>query len=162
MNEKPKECCPKFNPEKWDQKTYNWNNKPFIKETIPTFFHIPFPPMIGKRITKMYTMVEDAKRAEANNEDTLLLFRDPSAFKSEIYLSVTNSVPGANNVTISGTFIGKVFAGSYNAIPKFMKQMNEYLATQGKKAKDYYVHYAYCPKCAKKYGHNYMILFAQV
>jgi hypothetical protein len=74
---------------------------------------------------------------------------------------VASFVPQANNVTISGTFISKVFSGPYNAIPKFIKQMNEYLATQGKKAKDYYVHYAYCPKCAKKYGDNYMILFAQ-
>jgi hypothetical protein len=110
----------------------------------------------------MFKLVEDAKKTEASNEDTLLLFRDPSAFKSEIYLSVTDSVPGANNVSISGTFIGKVFAGSYNAIPKFIKQIDEYLAAKGKKAKDYYIHYAYCPKCAKKYGNNYMIIFAQV
>ncbi|MFA5173446.1 MAG: hydrolase [Candidatus Paceibacterota bacterium] len=162
MDNENKECCPKFNPEKWDQKTFDWYNKPFIKETIPTFFHIPFPPMIGKRITKMCKMVEDSKKAEENNEDALLLFRDPSAFKSEIYLSVTGPVLNANNANISGTFIGKVFSGSYNAVPKFIKQMNEYLAAKGEKAKDYYVHYAFCPKCAKKYGNNYMIIFAQV
>jgi hypothetical protein len=155
-------CCPKFNPEKWDQKTYTWNNKPFIKESIPTFFHIPFPPMIGKKITKMCQMMEAAKMDEANPEDILMLFHDPSAFKSEIYISVTGPVPEANNVNISGTFVAKVFAGGYNAVPKFIQQMNEYLATQGKKAKDYYIHYAYCPKCAKKYGDNYMIIFAQI
>jgi len=156
------ECCPKFNPDKWDQKTFDWVNKPFIKETVPTFFHMPFPPMIGKKVTKMWKMVEESGKAEADKEDALLLFRDPSAFKSELYLSVTGPVPNANNVNISGAFMGKVFAGSYNAIPKFMKQMDEYLATNGKKAKDYYIHYAYCPKCAKKYGDNYMILFAQI
>ena len=162
MNNENKECCPKFNPKKWDQKTFNWDNKPFIKETIRTFFHIPFPPTIGKKITKMCKMIEDSKMAEANKEDTLVLFRDPSAFKSEIYISVAGIVPNANNVNISGTFIGKVFSGAYNAIPKFIKQMDEYLATKGNKAKDYYIHYAYCPKCAKKYGNNYMILFAQI
>jgi hypothetical protein len=161
MNEE-KICCPKFNPEKWDQKTYTWNNKPFIKESMPTFFHIPFFPMIGKKITKMCQMMEAAKMAEANPEDVLMLFRDPSAFKSEIYLSVTGPVPEANNVNISGTFVAKVFAGPYSAVPKFIKQMNEYLAAQGQQAKDYYIHYAYCPKCAKKYGDNYMIIFAQV
>jgi len=162
MNSKNKECCPKFHPEKWDQKTYNWQNKPFIKESLPTLFHLPFPPLIGKKITKMCQMMEEAKMVEVNNEDVLMLFRDPSAFKSEIYLSVTGPVPNANNVNISGTFIGKVFSGSYNAVPKFIKQMNEYLAAQGKKASNYYIHYAYCPKCAKKYGDNYMIIFAQV
>ncbi|RJQ31801.1 MAG: hypothetical protein C4562_05000 [Actinobacteria bacterium] len=153
-------CCPKFNPEKWDQKTFNWENKNFIMETIPTFLHIPLPSMIGKKVAKMVKAAEDEQKTEAD-EEVLLLFRDPSAFKSEIYLSVTGSVQGANNSNISGTFISKVFSGPYNAIPKFIKQMTKYLATQGNKAKDYYVHYAYCPKCAKKYG-NYMILFAEV
>lgn len=162
MNNQNKECCPKFDPQKWDQKTFNWNNKPFIKETIPTLFHIPFPPTVGKKITKMWKLAEDANRTEADKENILILFRDPGAFKSEIYLSVTGPVPNANNADISGAFIAKVFTGSYNAVPKFIKQMNEYLAGQGKKAKDYYIHYAYCPKCAKKYGANYLILFAQI
>ncbi len=162
MNDGKKECCPRFDPDRWDKKTYNWKNKPFLKETIPTLFHIPFPPLLGMKVSKMCKMAEDSQKTEADQADTLLLFRDPSAFRSEIYLSVTDLVPGANNVNITGTFIGKVFAGPYNAIPKFVKQMDEYLAATGKKAKDYYVHYAYCPKCAKKYGNNYLILFAQV
>lgn len=156
------ECCPEFHPELWDQKKVHWENKPFLKETIPTFFHIPFPPMIGKKITKMWQMAMDAKKTEANKEEALVLFHDPSAFKSEIYLSVTDTVPGANNVRLSGDFIAKVFSGPYNAVPKFIKEMDAYLSAQGRKAQDYYIHYAYCPKCAEKFGNNYMILFAQV
>jgi hypothetical protein len=30
-------------------------------------------------------------------------------------------------VTISGDFISQVFDGGYNEVPKFMKQMDEYL-----------------------------------
>jgi hypothetical protein len=155
------ECCPKFNPKQWDKKTFNWKKKPFIKETIPTLFHIPFPPMIGKKITKMWKMAYAAK-ANPPKKQWLVLFRDPSPFKSELFMGVKKPVKGANNVTLSGTFMAKVFDGPYNAIPKFIKQMEPYLAKKGKKAKDYYVHYAYCPGCAKKYGHNYMILFAKV
>ena len=162
MYKENKECCPKFNPERWDEKTFNWKEKHFIKESIPQLFHIPFPPMIGKKVTKMWKMAEESKTAPPKKEDVLLLFYDPHAFKSELYLSVTGSVPNANNVKISGTFISKIFDGPYNAIPKYVKQMDEYLVNKGKKAKKYYVHYAYCPKCAKKYGHNYMILFAEV
>ena len=47
-------------------------------------------------------------------------------------------------------------------IPKYIKEMETRLASENKKAKDYYIHYAYCPKCAKKFGHNYMVLFAEV
>lgn len=157
-----KECCPKFNPKRWNGKTFLWKNKLFIKETIPTLFHIPFPPMIGKRITKMWNLANEAKKEVTNKEEVLILFHDPSAFKSEIYLSVTGEIENANNSKISGTFISRVFSGPYNSIPKFIKQMNEYLSKRRKTAKDYYVHYAYCPKCAKKYGNNYMILFAKV
>lgn len=162
MTTENNECCPKFNPEKWDQKTFNWDNKSFIKETMGTFFHMPFPSAIAKKVGKLCTMADDAKMAEAIPEDALLLFRDPSAFKSEIYLSVSGTVPGADNVSITGAFAAKVYAGPYNAVPKFIKQFNEYLATKGQTAKDYYIHYAYCPKCAKKYGDNFMIIFALV
>lgn len=162
MNNNKEECCPLFNPDKWNEKTFNWENKQFIKETIPTFFHIPFPPMIGSKITKMWKLAEDSGKTLASKEDTLVLFADPSPFKSEIYISVTGEVPGAENVKISGTFISKVFDGPYNAVPKFIKQMDEYLGARNKKAKKYYVHYAYCPGCAKKYGHNHMILFAEI
>ena len=162
MENQEKQCCPKFNPEKWDGKTHEWNDKPFIKETMPTLFHMPLPSVIDKKITGMCKLMEDAGKSEANAEDILMLFRDPSAFKSEIYLSVTGIVPNANNTNISGTFVSKVFSGPYSSVPKFMKQMDEYLKTKNKKTKDYYIHYAYCPKCAKKYGDNFMIIFAKV
>ena len=156
------ECCPVFHPEKWDNKTFNWYHKPFIKSTIPTFFHIPYPPMIGKQLTRMMKMAEDSKMANPNREDVLVLFADPHPFKSEIFLTVMGHVPNANNVSLTGTFMSKVFDGTYNAIPKFIKEMDMYLETKNKSAKSNYVHYAYCPKCAKEAGHNYMVLFAKV
>jgi len=155
-------CCPKFNVAKWDNVTHEWQNKPFIYESIPQLFHIPFPPMIGWKITKMWNIAERAMATLPNKSETLILFYDPHAFKSEIYLSVTCHIPGANNVTISGRFFSKVFDGAYNAIPQFINEMHEYLKSQKLVAKKYYVHYAYCPKCSKKYGNNYIILFAEV
>lgn len=106
--------------------------------------------------------VERSRAAAPDKTDTLILFRDPSAFRSEIYVAVEKEVPAEANVTISGDFISRVFDGGYNDIPGFIKIMDQSLGEIGKKAKDYYVHYAYCPKCAKKFGHNYMIFFARV
>ena len=160
---KEEECCPKFNPKQWNNKTLNWNKKLFIMESIPTLFHIPFPPMIGKKITKMYNLAMKEK-ANPAKKDWLVLFHDPSAFRSELFMNITKPIKSkdAKNITISGNFYAKVFDGAYNAIPKFIKEINKILEKKGKKAEDYYVHYAYCPKCAKKTGHNYMILFAEV
>lgn len=155
-------CCPKFEIEKWNEKNHVWANKHFIKESIPLFFHIPLPSMIGKKITKMLKMAEESKKTLLKKEDVLILFSDPHPFKSNIYLSVTGSVSGANNVLISGNFVSKVFDGGYNEIPVFIKKMNEFLLMRGQKAKNYFIHYAYCPACAKKYGHNYILLFAEI
>jgi hypothetical protein len=156
------ECCPKFEPKRWDEKVHKWENKSFIKESILQFFHIPFPQTIGKKITKLWNLAESSKKNLSKKEDALILFYDPSAFKSEIYLSVSGDVPDAENVKFSGTFISKVFDGPYGAVPKFIKQMDEFLTKKNKKAKKYYIHYAYCPQCAKKFGHNYAILFAEI
>ena len=162
MEQTIKECCPTFHLEKWDNKTHHWEKKKFIKASVPTLFHIPLPPMLGKKITKMMKMAEDSGMLSDEKEDILLLFNDPTAFKSELYLSVTNPVPNAENTTLSGTYKSKVFDGAYKEIPKFIKQMDIYLSEQDIKANSYYVHYAYCPKCAKEAGHNYMVLFAEV
>ncbi len=155
-------CCPKFNIERWDKKNHHWENKKFIKDNIPEFFHIPLPSMISKKITRMSASIEKIGAEAPNKEDTLILFRDPSPFKGEIYISVEKDVPNENNIQISGDFISRVFDGGYNDIPKFVKIIDKELVKSGKKAIDQYIHYAYCPGCAKKYGHNYMIIFARV
>jgi hypothetical protein len=162
METQNQECCPIFEVEKWDKKTLNWENKLFLKESMTTLFHIPFPPVIGKKVMKMHSLAQQAGTAIPDKSEALILFRDPSAFKSEIYYSVTNKTEGADNTTISGSFAARVFDGPYNSIPKFIKEMENYLREKNLTAGDYYVHYAYCPECAKKNGHNYMILFALV
>ncbi len=87
------ECCPEFNKEKWGKQTLNWNNKKYIKDSLLEFFHIPFPPTIGKKITRMWTAVEKAGAGATDKKDTLILFRDPTPFRGEIYISVEKDVP---------------------------------------------------------------------
>lgn len=162
MNNQSEECCPLFDVDKWDKKTFKWEDKLFIKETMPTLFHIPFPSMIGKKLMRMHSMAVETGATIPDKTDALILFRDPSAFKSELYYAVTKEVANAVNVKLSGTFVARVFDGPFSNMPKFFKEMDVYLKECGHTAKDYYVHYAYCPQCAKKYGHNYIIIFAQV
>jgi hypothetical protein len=154
-------CCPKFEPAPWEEKTHHWENKLFIKDSMRTFFHIPFPPTIAKLMTRMWNTVQEAQ-ANPERQDVLILAYDPTPFKCEYYMTVTKEVPGAENVTLSGTFLSKVFDGPYGGVPKWIKIMDKYVAAQGKQVKRYYIHYTSCPKCAKKYGHNYIVLFAQV
>jgi len=155
------ECCPKFDPIPWDEKTHEWEDKLFIRETLPQLFHMPLPWMIGRMIGRMWKKAQDAGAAP-DIEDFLWLAYDPSPWKSEHYIYVTREVPNAINIKISGTFFSKVFDGPYNQVRAWIKKMNIFLAEKGKNAKKYYFYFTTCPKCAKKYGHNYVVAFAEV
>ena len=155
------ECCSKFNHEPWDEKIHEWKDKLFIKETLPQIFHIPLPGMIGRMIHRMWKRAQDAGAA-SEKEDFLWLAYDPSPWKSEHYIHVIKEVPDAENVKISGTFATKVFDGHYNQVPEWTKEMDQYLSNSEKKAKKYYFYFTTCPKCAKKYGHNYVVAFAEI
>jgi hypothetical protein len=161
MTKNKDECCPKFNPKPWEGKTHVWKNKLFIRDSIPQLFHMPWPPMIGKMITKQWKKAEDAG-AQPEMKDFLWLCYDPSPWKSIHLIHVTKKVPDADNTSLSGTFITKVFDGPYNDVPKWIKGMDEYLNKKGKKAKQYYFFFTACPKCIKKWGHNYVVLFGEV
>jgi hypothetical protein len=115
MKIEDQECCPEFDPSKWDKKTFHWKNKQFLKESIPTIFHIPFPATVGKRITKMMELADKAEANIPDKTDALVLFRDPSAFRSEILYSVTKTVSGATNANVTGTYTARVFEGSYRS-----------------------------------------------
>lgn len=155
-------CCPKFDPKQRDNKTHHRNNKKFIRDTMRTFFHMPRPPTISKKITNMRNTIQEQKAYSWKDEDVLILFNDPSTFTSEILITVDKNVQGFENVEFSGEFFSKVYDWPYNAAPKFMKDMEKYLEKEWKKAGTYYIHNPYCPWCAKHYWHNYAILFAKL
>ncbi len=159
--EKRDECCPVFDPTPWDHKKHVWSNKLFLKDSVPELFHIPLPSSFSKVITRMWKKVNDAGAAP-ETKDFLMLAHDPSPFKGELFLAVTKEIPDEEIVKFSGTYMSKVFDGPYNGVPKYIKEMDGYLASLKMKAKKYYFYYAYCPKCAKKYGHNFIVAFAEV
>lgn len=154
-------CCPVFDPAPWDYVTHEWVDKPFIKDYLPQFLHMPLPWMMGKRIGRMWKKAQD-EGATTEMKDFILLAYDPSPWKSELYMTVTKEVPGAENVKLTGTFMSKVFDGPYSHVPKYLNEFRRYLVLKEKTAKKYYFYYTTCPKCAKKYGHNYIVGFAEV
>ncbi len=155
------ECCPRFEPAPWDGAVHEWKDKLFIKGTIPELFHIPLPGVMKRIMDRMWKDAQDASAAP-EIKDFLTIAYDPSPWKSELYMAVSKDVPGAENTKISGTFMTKVFDGPYNAVPRWIKEMDKFVASQGRMTKKYYFYYTTCPKCAKKYGHNYVVAFAQV
>lgn len=152
-------CCPEFDPAQWDEKIHVWKDKLFLQDEVRQFMHIPFN--MSSVVKRMFKKIEEADAAP-EPQKFLLLAYDPSPWKSELYMTITKPVPNGKTTKLPGTYISKVYDGPYDHVPRWIKNMDAYLALDKQKALKYYFHFAYCPKCMKKYGHNYCIVFAKV
>ncbi|MGD9107623.1 MAG: hypothetical protein PVI75_00430 [Gammaproteobacteria bacterium] len=150
-------CCEPFNPEPWQNKEIIWQNKKFVKDHVISFLHIPL-----NMKSKIIKNVELIEKAGAKPEEFIFLADEKSSWGADIYLAVTKDVEGAQMVTISGKFLSKVFEGPYKNAGKWAKEMENYVTEKGHTLKQLYFYYTTCPKCAKAYGKNYVVLLAQI
>lgn len=150
-------CCEPFDPIPWQDKEHQWENKRFLKDTVFSFLHIPLN--ISSKITKN---VETAERAGALAKPFLMLMDEHSSWKSTLLMEVTKEIPGAETVLLSGAYLSKVFEGQYKNIPQWIKEMDVFVTSRGKVARQLYFFYTTCPKCAKQQGKNYVVLIARV
>jgi len=150
-------CCPRFNPEPWDEKEITWQDKLFLKDRVSSFLHIPlnFGSVMVKNMEKIVN-------ADALSPEPVLLSDENSPWGADIYIAVSKEVPQAAMKKISGAFLTKVFEGPYKNAGKWAQQMTEYVKSKGRDLKKMYFFYTTCPKCAKYYGKNYVVMVAQV
>ena len=150
-------CCEPFNPEPWQDKEITWEDKLFVKDHVTSFQHVPIN--MGVKIIKNLGLIE---KANAKSSQQLMLTDEKSLWGADIYIDVSRNIPGVQMATISGTFLTKVFEGPYQNVGKWAKEMGEYVKAKNFNTKKLYFSYTTCPKCAKTYGKNYVVLFAQI
>lgn len=163
-NHQPKDadvCCPVFDPVPWDGVSHQWTDKLFLCDSVPQFFHMPLPGIYGKTISRMWDTATKLGIAP-ETKDFMLLAYDPSPWKSELYMTVTADHHEVDVARFNGTYVSKVYDGPYNKVPEYMKDFDAYLDATHQKAEKYYFYYTTCPKCAKKYGHNYIVAIAKI
>lgn len=150
-------CCPRFNPEPWNEKEVTWADKLFLKDHVRSFFHIPVN--FGQVMVKD---MEKIKAAGALTAEPLMLSDEKSLWGSDLYIAVTKEFPGAEMAKISGTFLTKVFEGDFKNVARWVKEMGAFVKAKNREMKKLYFFYTTCPKCAKHYGKNYVVLVADV
>ena len=156
-DKKTDECCPRFDPKPWDETTLTWQGKRFVKDRVISLFHIPLN--YGAVMTRNIAAIE---AANASAENRVVLTDENSLWGADVYLEVTKDVPGASMATISGTFLSKVFEGPYRNMRTWIEAMKAFVQGKGKGLQKLYFFYTTCPKCAKKYGKNYVVILAHV
>lgn len=151
------QCCQKFNPEPWDDKTFTWENKLFVKDRVTSLLHIPLN--FGAVMRRNMAVIE---AAGAQTEKDVVLSDDNSLWGADVYIEVTKEIPGAEMATISGTFISKVFEGPYKNMRNWIEEMKSFVSEKDKTMEKMYFFYTTCPKCARKYGKNYVVILAKI
>lgn len=150
-------CCPRFNPEPWDEKEINFNDKYFIKDRVKSIFHIPinFSTVVKRNLALL-------EKSGAKNTDNIMLSDENSLWGADLYIATDKPVASADTEKVSGTFLAKAFEGPYSNAGKWAREINQFAISRGKKPSRILFWYTTCPKCAKAYGKNPVVALAQV
>ena len=151
------ECCPKFDHAPWDGKTFAWKDKRFIKDRVFTLMYMPMN--FGSVIKRLDAAV---RAAGAAMPDNMGLSDHTSKWNMDLYLAVDREIPGAQNVTLSGEFLGKVYEGPFKDTGKWCKDFEAFAAGRKAAIRKMFMWYTTCPKCAEKYGKNYVVILGQI
>lgn len=151
------QCCPQFDPDPWDDKTHAWKEKKFIKGTVRTFYYMPLN--VGGVLRKL---MRKAKAAGAETPDYMELSDHVSPWRMDVYVAVSKDVPGAQNFTLSGKFYSRVYEGPFRDSRLWCDDFARAAAEKKLTVAKWYMWYTTCPKCAKKYGKNYVVILGAV
>jgi len=150
-------CCPPFDPGFWDDEIFTWDNKMFIRDKVRTFFFMPLN--FGRVMRRLDKKVRDAG---ATIPDGLCLSDHTSKWNMDVLLAVDREIPDADNMTLSGRFFSKVYEGPYSDTGKWTADYKSVVQEKNRSIKKWYMWYTTCPKCAKKYGKNNVVILAEL
>jgi hypothetical protein len=110
----------------------------------------------------MVRINQKVEKAGAQIPGWLCLSDHTSKWNMDIYLAVDKPVDGAENVTLSGKFMSRVYEGDFKETGKWCADFENHAKADGHSIKKWYMWYTTCPKCAKKYGKNYVTIIGQI
>ena len=151
------ECCPPFDPAPWDDKMTAWEGKKFIKDKVFTLFYMPLN--FGQVMKRLDKSIRDAG---ATMVDNVGLSDHTSMWNMDIYIAVDKEINDAENVTLSGKFYSKVYEGPFGDTKKWCKDFEKDVKEKRLELKKMYMWYTTCPKCAKKYEKNYVVIVGSI
>lgn len=148
-------CCPRFVPEPWDKKHFAWDKKLFVTAKVRTFAFMPLN--FGSVMKRVMAQIE---AAGAKVEDNLVLSNHVSKWTMELLIAVDKEVPSLEPVHLSGNYLSNVYEGPFSDTGKWMKDFDSFAKQEEFSYSKMYMWYTTCPKCAKKYGENYVVVIA--
>jgi hypothetical protein len=150
-------CCARLDTARWEGREHVWHDKPFLEGRVHAILHVPLD--FGSVMARLQRTVE---AAAAFAEEPLWLSEEVSPWRSRLLVATDRTVPHAANVALSGTFVSGVFEGPYRDAPRWAATMRARTAAEGRPLTRLLFYYATCPRCARRFGCNQSVVFAQV
>lgn len=151
-------CCPKFNPDGWDEQSLHFRDKTFVRAHTISAMHVPLN--MGRIFARVQKHIDDHEALDPGQ--VLVLSRDLSPWTGEHLFAVKKDVPEEEVVSLSGDFLTKVFEGPYSKTKEWYDKMQDLVRAQGQEPGTVWFFYTTCPKCAQAYGKNYVVGLVQV
>jgi hypothetical protein len=149
-------CCPPFDPKPWQKKIVSFDHQKFVKVKVRTFNHMPLN--FGSVMTKEQRQIE---AAGAKVVDNIALSNHLSKWTMEVLIAVDKEVPGMKMAMLTGKFLSNVYEGPFKDTALWCKDFERLAKEEGFVFSTWYMWYTTCPKCAKKYGKNYVVILGQ-
>jgi len=153
----PDICCPRFDPTPWDRAEVTWTDRLFVKDRVHSILRIPLDYGAAMR--------RDLQRLQAAGavpDPAIVLTDENSLWGADVYIAAAKDVPGATMARLSGTFLCRAYEGPYSRMRTWIGDTKAYVASQGRQVRRLLFGYTTCPRCAKIYGQNWVVLLAQV
>ena len=148
-------CCAVPNLADWDRVVVEFDDQSFVRLHTRSVMHVPVD------MSRVMAALDASARESGvamPPERAMVLSRELSAWKAEQLYAVTAPVAGADNVRLDGRFACVAFEGPYRRVSTWMSEAREYARSQGEPGDETYVFYTTCPRCAKHYGSNNVIV----
>ena len=110
----------------------------------------------------MRRLNKKVENAGATMPGYLCLSDHTSKWNMDLYLAVDREIPGTENATLSGKFFSKVYEGPFSDTEKWTEECKKAAKEKGFEIKKLCMWYTTCPKCAKKYGKNYVVIICRI
>lgn len=151
-------CCPRFVPEPFDEKELHWQGKRFLKDRVRCFLYMPW--RFGAAMKRNQEKIDEADARPP--EAPLILSEGASPWSMDLFIEVGKEVPGSEVVDLDGDYLSKVFEGPYREAGQWHREMERWVGSRGKEIARTLTYYTTCPRCAKHYGKNYVVILAAV
>ena len=158
MSDNPTGCCPRFNPENWDNQDLHFRDKLFLRAGTRSLCHIPLN--MGSVFRKTFQAIDEANARSDPN--FIVLSREKSAWSAEHLFAVDKEVVDADMTRLTGDYLTRVFEGPYRNMRQWCEELDNSVRAKGEDPEQAYFFYTTCPKCAKTYGKNYVVGVAKV